>query len=144
MVFPLQPCVPMESHPMSTTPPPYLLYRFSPRAALAAVGLPLQPRHVFAPIGEQVPMAQKPVQPTQRQQVSDAFLALLAGAHGLVAITTRLRAAPGGPAACGRQACAEPSVVPDTLDACPEAHVEQRHSAMDVLYRQHRQGCRHD
>ena len=48
------------------------------------------------------------------------------------------------PAAFGRQGCAEPSVVQETLDACPEANVEQMHHAMDALYRRHRRGYRQD
>ena len=48
------------------------------------------------------------------------------------------------PAAFGRQGCAEPSVVQETLDACPEANVEQMHHAMDAIFRRHRRGYRHD
>jgi hypothetical protein len=129
--------------PMSNTPIPYILYRFSPRAALAAVGLHLQQLHLFAPIGEHVQIAQKTVQHTPIQKLYDAFISLLAGAHGLVEINTRLRADPGVQAAFGRQACAEQSVVQETLDACTEANVEQMHSAMDIIYRKHSRGFRH-
>lgn len=128
---------------MSTTPTSYILYRFSPRAALAAIGLRLQQLHMFAPVGEHVHIAQKTVQHTPMQKLYDAFISLLAGAHGLVEINTRLRSDPGVQAAFGRQACAEQSVVQETLDACTTANVEQMHGAMDVIYRRHSRGFQH-
>lgn len=115
---------------MSNSPTPSLSYRFSPRAALAALGIRLPGLHVFGPVRAQVHMAPKTVTPTPVQKLSDAFIAILAGAHGLVEINKRLRSAPGVPAAVGRQRGAEQSVVQETLDACTEAHVTQRHHAM--------------
>ena len=47
-------------------------------------------------------------------------------------------------AAFGRTACAEQSVVQETLDACTDTHVAQMHQAMDAIYRQHSRGYRHD
>ena len=67
-----------------------------------------------------------------------------AGAHGLVEINKRLRADPGLQAAFGRQACAEQSVVQDTLDACTEANVTQMQQATDAIYRRHSWAYRHD
>jgi hypothetical protein len=128
---------------MSNATPP-LSYRFSPRAALAALGIRLQQLKVLGRIKERVYIAQKTVTHTPIQQLSDAFVALLAGAHGRVEINKRLRANPGLQAASGRQACAEQSVVQDTLDACIPAHVTQMHPAMDGIYRQHSRGFRHD
>jgi hypothetical protein len=69
---------------------------------------------------------------------------MLAGAHGLVEINTRLRSDPGLQAAVGLQRCAEQSVVQDTLDACTEENVRQMEQALDTIYRQHAQGYRHD
>ena len=123
---------------------PSLLYRFSPRAALAALGLRLQGLHLFGPVRGHVHIAQKTVIHTPVQKLYDAFIALLAGAHGLVEINKRLRSDPGLHAAFGRQTCAEQSVVQETLDACTEANVTQMHHAMDVIYRRQSQGYRHD
>jgi len=89
-------------------------------------------------------MNQKTITHTPVQKLSDAFSAVLAGAHGLVEINKRLRLALGWQAALGRQSCAEPSVVPDTLDACTAVNVEQRHRAMDESYQRQRRGARHD
>jgi hypothetical protein len=69
-----------------------------------------------------------------------AFIALLAGAHGLVEINHRLRADPALQAAFGRPACAEQSVVQDTLDACTEQPVTERQRAVAASSRQHSQG----
>src|SRR5258708_11929534 len=71
-------------------------------------------------------------------------MSLLAGAHGLGEINSRLRADPGLQLAFGRTACAEQSVVQQTLDACTAATVAQMEQAMDEIYRQYSQGFRHD
>jgi len=94
-------------------------------------------------VQHQVHIAQKTVTHTPVQKLYDAFVALLAGAHGLVEINKRLRSDPGLQAAFGRQACAEQSVVQDTLDACTETNVEQMHDAMDTIYRCQSPGYRH-
>ncbi len=126
----------------STTKP--VQRRFSPRAALAAVGLRVRQLNLFAPIQEQVKIEQKVVKHTPIQKLYDGFIAILAGAHGLVEINKRLRNDPGLQAAFGREACAEQSVVQETLDACTPVNVGQMHQAMEDIYRQHSQGYRHD
>lgn len=129
---------------MSKTTTPSLSYRFSPRATLAALGLRLQGLHLFGPVREQVHMNQKTITHTPVQKLYDAFIAVLAGAHGLVEINKRLRSDLGLQAAFGRQSCAEQSVVQDTLDACTAVNVEQMHRAMDAIYQRHSRGARHD
>jgi len=111
---------------------------------LAALGIRLRQLNLFGPVKAQLHIAQKVVKHTPIQKVYDAFIALLAGAHGLVEINKRLRADPGLQAAFGRTACAEQSVVQETLDACTAANVVQMHQAMDIIYRQHSRGYRHD
>jgi hypothetical protein len=129
---------------MSNLTTPSLSYRFSPRATLAALGIRLQGLHLFGPVRDHVHIGQKTITYTPVQKLSDAFIAILAGAHGFVEINQRLRSDPGLQAAFGRQACAEQSVVQDTLDACTEANVEQMHRAMDAIYRRHSRGYRPD
>jgi hypothetical protein len=99
---------------------------------------------LFGPVSAQVPIDQKQVKHTPTQTLSDAFIAILAGAHGLVEINKRWRSDPGLQAAFGRKACAEQSVVQETLDACTEANGAQRHEAMDIIYRRHSRGYHHD
>ena len=129
---------------MSNATTPSLSYRFSARAALAALGLRLQQLKLFGPVSAQVHIDQKQVKHTPTQKLYDAFIAILAGAHGLVEINKRLRSDPSLQAAFGRKACAEQSVVQETLDACTEAHVAQMHEAMDIIYRRHSRGYHHD
>jgi len=118
--------------------------RFSPRSSLAALGLRLRSLDVFGPIRQAVTIAQKTVKHTPTQKLYDAFIALLAGAHGLVEINTRLRSDPALQAAFGRAACAEQSVVQETLDACTAENVAQLEQAVDAIYRRHSRGYRHD
>jgi hypothetical protein len=117
---------------------------FSPCASLAALGLNLQERDVLGPIRERLVIAQKTVKHTPLDKVYDAFITLLAGAHGLVEINTRLRSDPVLQAAFGRSACAEQSVVQQTLDACTAENVRQLEQAVQVIYQRHSQGYRHD
>jgi hypothetical protein len=99
---------------------------------------------VFGPIREQVAIAQKTVRYTPADKLYDAFIALLAGAQGLVELNGCLRPDPALQAAFGRTGCAEQSVVQDTLDACTDETVSQLAAAVDAIYRQHSQGYRHD
>ena len=116
----------------------------SPAASLAATGVKLSQLDLFGPIRTHVQIQQKTVKQTPTDKLYDAFISLLAGAHGLVEITTRLRADPGVQRAFGRAACAEQSVVQETLDACTPENVEQLHQALDEISRSHRQSFRHD
>jgi hypothetical protein len=99
---------------------------------------------MFGPIRKTVQIAQKAVKHTPIDKLYDAFISLLAGAHGLVEINTRLRADPALQAAFGRSSCAEQSVVQQTLDSCTAENVRQMEQALDTIYRQHSQGYCHD
>lgn len=117
---------------------------FSPAASLAAIGVKLNQLDLFGPIRQQVQIKQKTIKHTPTDKLYDAFISLLAGAHGLVEINTRLRADRGLQAAFGRQACAEQSVVQETLSACTAENVAQLQQAMDVIYQQHGQSLQHN
>jgi hypothetical protein len=130
------------SHPI-TAPAP-IVQRSTAHASLLALGVHLHQLDLFGPIREQVHITQKTVRYTPAEKLYDAFIALLAGAYGLVEINGRLRPDPALQAAFGRRACAEQSVVQDTLDACTEETVTQMAAAMDAIYRAHSQGYRHD
>jgi Transposase DDE domain len=118
--------------------------RSTAHASLAALGVYVRHLDLFGPVHERVHIAQKTVRYTPTDKLYDAFIALLAGAHGLVEINGRLRPDPALQAAFGRTACAEQSVVQETLDACSEETVTQLEQALDVMYRQHSAGYRHD
>jgi Transposase DDE domain group 1 len=118
--------------------------QFTGCASLAALGVKLKQLDLFGPIRKTVQIAQKTVKHTPIDKLYDAFISLLAGAHGLVEINTRLRADVALQAAFGREACAEQSVVQETLDACTAENVKQMEQALDSIYRQHGRGYRHD
>jgi hypothetical protein len=115
----------------------------SAHASLAALGVHLQHLDLFGPIRQHVHLPQKTVRYAPTDKLYDAFIALLAGAHGLVEINGRLRPDAALQAAFGRCGCAEQSVVQETLDACTVETVEQMEAAWALIYRQHSQGYRH-
>ncbi len=117
---------------------------FTGSASLAALGLKLRACKLFEPIEQRVQIAQKTVLDRPSDKLYDAWISILAGAHGLVEINTRLRADVGLQRAFGRRRCAEQSVVQATLNACTPENVEQMEEAMDLIYRQHGQGFEHD
>lgn len=117
---------------------------FTACASLAAIGVQLRHLDLFGPIRETVLIAQKTIKHAPSDKLYDAFISLLAGAHGLVEINTRLRSDLGLQAAFGRRACADQSLVQRTLDACTAENVTQMEQAMDAIYRRHSQGYRHD
>src|SRR2546430_6289003 len=125
----------------STTP---WIKQFPGCATWAAIGIKLRELKVFQPIKQSVQIAEKPIKDSPTDKLYDAFISLLAGAHGLVEINTRLRADGALQRAFGRSRCAEQSVVQDTLNACTAENVQQMEQAMDTIYRQHSQGFQHD
>ena len=118
--------------------------RFSPAASLAALGLHLQQIDLFGPVRETVRIVQKRVKYTPCDKLYDAFISILAGAHGLVEINTRLRSDVALQAAFSRSACAEQSVVQDTLNACTAEQVAQMEQALTTIYRGHSHAYTHD
>ena len=117
---------------------------FSPRASLAALGLRLRRLGLLASLAAHVHVPQKTVRHTPAEKLYDAFVAILAGAHGLSEINTRLRADPTLQHAFGRRTCAEYSLVQDTLDACTAENVEQLRRVVTSLFREHSRAARHD
>jgi hypothetical protein len=117
---------------------------FTGCASLAAIGVKLSQLNLFGPIRTTVQIRQKTIKHTPVDKLYDAFISLLAGAHGLVEINTRLRTDPALQKAFGRSACAEQSVVQETLDACTVENVSEMQRSLDEIYRSHSQGFRHD
>ena len=126
----------------STTPT--LMLQSTPHATLVALGVKVQQLDLFRPIREHVHIKQKTVRYTPIDKLYDAWIAILAGAHGLVEVNTRLRSDPVLQTAFGRQACAEQSVIQDTLDACDATTVREMEQALTTIFRTHSQAYRHD
>jgi hypothetical protein len=125
----------------STTP--IVRRQSTPHASLAAIGLKLQQVDLFRPIREQVHIRQKTVRHTPAEKLYDLLIAILAGAHGVVEVNTRLRGDRALQTAFGRSACAEQSVIQQTLDACDATNVAQLEQAVTTIYRQHSRGYQH-
>lgn len=117
---------------------------FSAQASLAAVGVLLRQRDIFGPIRARVRIAQKAVRHAPLDKLYDGVIAIVAGAHGVVEVNTRLRSDVGLQRAFGRAAGAEQSTVRQTLDACTAETVAQMEAALDEIYRRHGAGYRHD
>jgi hypothetical protein len=122
----------------------YTTEHFSPRATLCALGAKINSLKLFHTICEQVHIHQKSVKHKPVEKLYDAFIAILAGAHGLCEINTRLRSDTALQRAFGRQACAEQSVVQETLDACTQANVIEMQQAFKLILRQHSRAYRHN
>ena len=117
---------------------------YTPRATLCALGLKVRSLKLFDIIGERVRIRQKTVKHTPLEKLQDAFIAVLAGAHGLVEVNTRVRSDEALQRAFGREGCAEQSVVQETLSACTGENVRQMEEAVDVIFRTHSRAYRHD
>lgn len=129
---------------MTESTTPTMTRQSTPHATLVALGLKVQHLDLFRPIREQVHIKQKTVRYTPIDKLYDAWIAILAGAQGLVEVNTRLRSDPVLQQAFGRTACAEQSVIQDTLDACDASTVQQLEHARTTIARQHSQAYRHD
>lgn len=118
--------------------------QFTPCASLAALGSYLQQIQLFAPIRSELRIRQKTMIHTPIDKLYDAWIAFLAGAHGIVEVNTRLRSDGVLQQAFGRTSCAEQSTIQATLNACTADNVQQLSDALTTIYRQHSQGYRHN
>jgi hypothetical protein len=116
---------------------------YSPRATLCAIGLKLRSLKFFDSIADHVKIKQKTIKHTPVEKLTDAFIAILAGAHGLAEINTRVRSDTALQRSFGRESCAEQSVVQETLDACTVENVRQMKHAFKALMRAHSCAYRH-
>ncbi len=116
---------------------------YSPRATLCAIGIKLRSMKLFETIADHVKIKQKTVKHTPVEKLTDAFIAILAGAHGLCEVNTRVRSDAALQRSFGRESCADQSVVQETLDACDVENVRQMKHAFKALMRAHSCAYRH-
>ena len=64
---------------------------YTPRATLCAVGLKVGSLKLSGAIAERVRIRQKAIKHTPLEKLQDAFIAILAGAHGLCEVNPRVR-----------------------------------------------------
>jgi hypothetical protein len=117
---------------------------YTPHATLAAIGVKIHSLKLFDTIKEHVFIKQKTIRHTPVEKLNDAFIAILAGAHGLCEINTRLRSGESLQCAFGRKSCAEQSVVQQTLNACTARNVVEMQQAVDLLFRRHSKAYSHN
>lgn len=117
---------------------------YSSCATLAGIGAKLRALELLAPIEQLVKIKQKIVKRSPFEKLQDALITILAGAHGLVEINTRLRSDKALQKAFGRKECAEQSVVQFTLNHCTSENVGQMMKAVDEIFRRHSHTARHD
>jgi hypothetical protein len=117
---------------------------YTPRATLCALWVKVRSLKLFDAIAERVHIRQKTIRHTPIEKLQDAFIAILAGAHGLVEVNTRVRSDAAVQRAFGRRGCAEQSVVQETLSSCTGENVRQMEEAVDAIFRAHSRTYRHD
>ncbi len=64
---------------------------YSPHASLAAAGLKINSLRLLDPVKKKVVILQKSIRHTRSQKLTDAFIAILAGARGSVEINSKVR-----------------------------------------------------
>jgi hypothetical protein len=116
----------------------------SSHASLCALGAYLRQIDFFAPLEARVHLKQKVVRYTPIQKVEMVFVALLAGAKAIAHTGTTLRVDPALQHAFGLPGCADQSVLAETLNAATEQDVAALRTAVEELFQQHSQACRHD
>jgi hypothetical protein len=119
-------------------------YAYTSVLPLAAIGVKTRKMKLFEPIEREVKIPQKIVKHRPVDKLKDGYIAILAGAQGMVEVNKRVRAERAVQVAFGRTSCAEQSVIQDTLDACTEQNVVEMHRAMEQIFRQQSQSYRHD
>ncbi len=117
---------------------------FTPCATLAALGCHLEQIKLFDIVRKQVTITQKTLSHSPADKLYDAFITILAGAHGLVEANTRLRSDQALQAAFGRSSCADQSTIQATLNAVSDHNVSQMTAALTQIYRLHSLGYRHN
>jgi hypothetical protein len=125
----------------STILPDYL---YTPRAGLAALGIKLSELKLLEPIERLVQIPQKKVKYSPFDKLQDAFITILAGAHGVYEVNTRLRSDLALQQAFGKKGCAEQSVIQQTLNAVTSQNVGQAYLAINEISRQHSLAYKHD
>jgi Transposase DDE domain group 1 len=117
---------------------------FSAHASLATLGLWMKEHQIWQQIEQQVTIKQKTIRYTPHEKLKDAFINILAGGHGIVEVNQRVRTDKALQFAFGRKACAEQSVVSETLNACTEMNARQMEEVARTIYQEFGQGYRHD
>jgi hypothetical protein len=116
----------------------------SSHASLCVLGAYLRRSGFFAALQAGLIVKQKVLKYTPVQKLEMLFVSLLAGAKTVAQTGSTLRLDPALQAAFGLAGCAEQSVIADTLDAATVSDVLALRGALEAIFVQHSQVCRHD
>ena len=117
---------------------------YTPHASLAAVGLKINSLGLLDPLKKKVVILQKSIRHTPSQKLTDAFIAILAEARGLVEINSKVRGDEALQRTFGRMSCADQSVVQETLNTSTALNVQQMEHALNEIIRRHGAAYRHN
>ena len=117
---------------------------FSGHASLATIGLWMKEKEIWDKVERQVTIKQKTIKHKPQDKLKDAFINILAGGQGIVEVNQRVRTDKALQMAFGRSACAEQSVISETLNACTETNVRQMEEVVRKVYQEFSAGYRHD
>lgn len=109
----------------------------SSHASLAAIADVIESKDIFAAIHEQVKIARKQLLYSPGDKLIFVVLGILSGAEYISDINLKLR--PDKPLlnAFGYEACADQSVIQDTLDACGQENAIELQQAMLKIFAEH-------
>lgn len=113
------------------------------RASLCALGEYLRRRCFFAPLMEQVKIAQKVVKYRPIEKLLDGLLGMLCGAKTIAQSNVTIKVDPAVQRAFGRKGCAEQSTIARTLHACTADNVAQLERVCDYYLRRYGATPRH-
>lgn len=116
---------------------------FSAHASLATIGLWMQEHDIWQEVERHVTIQQKTIKHKPHEKLKDAFINILAGGQGIVEVNQRVRTDQALQMAFGRRACAEQSVISETLNACTETNAKQIEEVVRKVYQQYSKGYRH-
>jgi hypothetical protein len=116
----------------------------SARASLGAVALYVRQNHIWEVVEHELHIQQKVIVHRPIDKLKDCFVNILSGGQRLVEVNSRVRPDLGLQRAFGRAACADQSTISDTLNSCMTENVNQLRQALQIVYRMHSQGYRHD
>lgn len=117
---------------------------FSAHASLATIGLWMKDRNIWQMVEQEVKIKQKVIKHQPHEKLKDVLINILAGGQGIVEVNKRVRTDKALQMVFGRNACAEQSVISETLNACTEANADQLEIVLQKVYQQFSKGYQHN
>lgn len=116
---------------------------YSSHGSLIAVAVWMKQQAIWAAVETRVTIPQKTVIYRPTDKLRAVFVAILAGAHGLVEVNTRLRADKALSTAFDLPGWPDQSTLSETLSACTADTVTAMRTCLRTIYQQHGQAMRH-